>query len=194
MSEVSMSRNQKSHQAAHTAASRTTSGLRLLFTHTLVLSGLLLAVSGCITTESYQEGPGCTNTCGEGELAMNNQCDDGSQGDGEALCARGTDCADCGPVGGGEGDGDGGGGGTTRPNTPTTDIYSCSYQRKSSFHCPGQPLDTGTWSSGCAPIRAASQSEANSECRDRTRSRTSCSGSCCSRTRYQNVSVTAGGC
>ena len=39
---------------------------------------------------------GCSNSCGStyaGDLI----CDDGGPGADDALCARGTDCSDCGP-------------------------------------------------------------------------------------------------
>ena len=63
------------------------------------ISGCFNEDPACVPNPDY----GCSNICGTGEhgtgadLANNGKCEDGGDGSTKnALCARGTDCTDCG--------------------------------------------------------------------------------------------------
>ena len=79
---------------------------------TLLPTLLLLAALGglgCTNRTGRYRGPtydasstgavACTDTC---RYASDGACDDGGEGSDYALCELGTDCADCGPRGGGD--------------------------------------------------------------------------------------------
>ncbi len=154
----------------------------------LGLTGLaLVCSSGCITNPGdYAEGEGCTNTC---RYAFDNDCDDGGEGSDFSLCELGTDCGDCGRRDGVDRPGPG-------PVVDPGEDFACRYTRHSRFTCAGTGTGgTTSTNEGCAAIRsAASRADAEADCRSRTQSDTSCSGSCCSRSYYTNVRVLAGGC